>query len=177
MFCVGGVCYPPFQESIDLPVGGGTYASGAAEPIDIDFATLFDEGIGSMRVTITSVTDPMLSATATFTVTTGSVVAVDDVPARSLLSDAHAAPNPFNPRTEIRFTVGGEQARDAVVDIFDMSGRHVRRLVGHQLAPGQEHALVWDGQSDRGQRVATGTYLARVAVGASQESVKLSLVK
>lgn len=176
MFCVGGVCYPPFQESIELPVGGGTYAAGAVEPLDIDFATLFGGGTGSMTVTIRSNTDPSIFSTATYTVTTGSVVAVEDAPAAGLLSDLRVAPNPFNPRTEIRFMVGGEVARDADVRIHDAAGRLVRTLHARQLAPGQQ-SLVWDGLDAAGQRAATGTYLARVSVGQSVQSVKMSLVK
>ena len=130
-----------------------------------------------MTVNIVSNSDPSIFSTATFTVTTGSVVAVGDTPQTSLVSDLKAAPNPFNPRTEIRFRVGGDTARDALVDIFDASGRHVRTLLGRNLAPGQEHALAWDGTSQSGRRVATGTYLARVSVGESQQAVKLSLVK
>lgn len=177
MFCVGGVCYPPNQESIELPVGGGTYTAGAAEPIDVDFATLFEAGQGSMRVTITSVGDPSLSASATFTTTTGSIVAVGDVPGASLVDDLRIAPNPFNPRAEIRFAVGGEVARDAVVDIFDARGALVRTLTARALAPGQEHALTWDGTRSDGQRAATGTYLARVSVGGTHQVAKMSLVK
>lgn len=176
MFCVESICYPPFQESIELPVGGGNYAAGAVEPLDIDFATLFSGGIGSMTVTIRSNTDPSIFSTATFTVTTGSVVGVEDAPRADLLSDVRVSPNPFNPRAEIRFTVGGEVARDAVVDIFDAAGRRVRTLEAGQLAPGSQ-SLVWDGNDQAGQRASTGTYLARVSVGQSVQAVKMSLVK
>ncbi|MEZ4389407.1 MAG: hypothetical protein R3D98_17840 [Candidatus Krumholzibacteriia bacterium] len=97
MFCVGGVCYPPFQESIELPVGGGTYPGGAVEPLDIDFATLFTGGLGRMTVTIRSNTDPSIFSSATFTVTTGSVVGVQDAPGAALVSGLSVSPNPFNP--------------------------------------------------------------------------------
>ena len=84
--------------------------------VDVDFTTLFDEGTGWITIGIRSNTDPSLYSTATFTATTGSVVGVDDLPS-SLVSDLRVAPNPFNPRADIRFTIGGTAAQDAVVDI------------------------------------------------------------
>ena len=175
-FCYGGICYPPDDTAGQIPDGGGTIASGEAVTIDIDFTTLFDEGTGSATIEIHSNTDPSLFATATYTVTTGSAVAVGDVPAGHLVHDLRAVPNPFNPRTEIRFTVGGEGSRNAVVDIHDTAGRRVRTLLARDLAPGPQ-SLAWDGRTDAGVSAAAGVYLARVRVGDQQAAVKLSLVK
>jgi len=175
-FCYGGVCYPPTVDSSQIPDGGGTVASGQAVPIDIDFTTLLDTGTGSAIIRIHSNTDPTLAATAAWTVTTGSIVAVENVPALDLLSGLHAAPNPFNPRTDIRFSVGGSATTSALVDIHDVSGRRVRTIHTGMLAPGAQ-SLSWDGRGDNGNAVAAGVYLARVRVGDDQQIVKLSLVK
>ncbi len=175
-FCYGGICYPPFDTEGQIPDGEGAIASAEGVTIDIDFTTLFDEGTGSATIEIRSNTDPSLFATATYTVTTGSVVAVGDVPAGHLVHDLRAVPNPFNPRTEIRFTVGGETSRTALVDIYDPAGRRVRTLLARDLAPGQQ-SLAWDGRTDAGTAAGAGVYLARVQVGDQQAAVKLSLVK
>lgn len=174
-FCYGGICYPPNLTTGQIPADGGTIAGGGAVTIDIDFTVLFDEGVGSVTLTVTSNTDPSLSSTAVYTVTTGSVVAVGDVPG-SLLSAVRAAPNPFNPMTDIRFTVGGDTARDVVVDIYDATGRRVRTLASAAVAPGPG-SLTWDGRSDRGDVLSAGVYLASVRAGGEQQTLKLSLVK
>jgi hypothetical protein len=174
-FCYGGICYTPTQTTGQIPADGGTIAGGGAVPIDIDFTVLFDEGIGSVTLTLTSNTDPSLSSTAVYTVTTGSVVAVDDVPG-SVLSAVRAAPNPFNPMTDIRFTVGGDIARDVAVDIYDATGRRVRTLAAAAVAPGAG-SLTWDGRGDRGDVLPAGVYLASVRAGGEQQTLKLSLVK
>jgi len=72
-----------------------------------------------------------------------------------------AQPNPFNPRTEIRFALSGAGVRPVRLRIFDARGRHVRTLVDSRLGPGPQVAL-WDGTDQRGGAVASGVYLARL---------------
>jgi len=174
MYCVAGTCYSPMESSIELPVGGGEYGPAAMELLDFDF-NVGDSGTAYFIITIRSNTDPSIFSVASYTVTTGDIVGVD-TPALSLLSDLKVSPNPFNPRADIRFTVGGETARDAVVHIFNAAGRHVRTLSAGSLVPG-DHSVTWNGVDSRGQQAATGTYLARVSVGGTQQTVKMSLVK
>ena len=175
-FCYDGICYPPFLESNRIPAAEGTtVVSGGPVVIDIDFTTLFDEGTGVVTLQIQSNTHPELIAFVSFTVTTGSVVAVNDVPA-TLLSGVHAAPNPFNPKTDIRFTVGGSANRDVLVDIYDAGGRRVWTLLANDVAPGPQ-SVAWDGRSDHGLSVAAGVYLASVRAGTERQTVKMSLVK
>jgi len=174
-FCFDGICYPADLEEIDIPDGPGMIPGAGAVPLDIDFTTLFNEGTGTVVLRITSNTDPSLTALAVFTVTTGSIVAVEpSVP--TLLSGVHAAPNPFNPRTEIRFEIGGERSRSVVIDIHDASGRRVQSLGADLLPPGR-HQLTWDGFTQLGQPAPAGVYLARVQLGQTQQTIKLSLVK
>jgi len=175
-YCFGGVCYPPFEVEDIIPAGGGTIASAEAVPIDIDFNTFDNEGTGTVTVKITSNSDPSLFSYATFTVTTGSVVAVQDVPEGLLVSSLVAAPNPFNPKTAINFTLNGETASNVSVDIYDISGKLMRTLHAGELAPGPQ-SLSWDGMNARGDQAPTGVYLARVQTGNEQHILKMSLVK
>lgn len=174
-YCFDGICYPPNLVTSQIPGGGGTIPSGGAVPIDLDFTTIYDEGIGTIYVTITSNSDPSLTETRSFRVNTGTIVAVDDVPVAAL-SDVQVAPNPFNPSTSIRFNVGGTASQTAMIDIYNALGRRVRTMVARDQAPGQ-HAMIWDGRDDHGSSLATGVYLANVRVGDAQQSVKMSLVK
>ncbi|MDD5720031.1 MAG: hypothetical protein PHQ53_10140, partial [Candidatus Krumholzibacteria bacterium] len=83
-------------------------------------------------------------------------------------------PNPFNPQTTIVFDV----ARGGLVrlDIVDLRGRRVRRLLRQDLIPGRHHAT-WDGRDDDHRETASGVYLVRLTVGATGHLRKLTLVR
>lgn len=87
---------------------------------------------------------------------------------------AQAAPNPFNPATELRFTVAG--AGRVTLRIYDQRGRLVRSLVDEPL-PAGEHRAAWDGRDGAGRLAAAGVYLAELRAGAERQMRKLSLVK
>jgi C1A family cysteine protease len=102
----------------------------------------------------------------------GDEVPVAEAPT-SLRLDA-AWPNPFNPRTNLRYAL----PRDGNVEvtIHDLQGRLVRTLVrGAQFAG--EHQVSWDGRADDGRPVPSGPYLGRVSGGGQVRSVKLALLK
>lgn len=85
-----------------------------------------------------------------------------------------AAPNPFNPMTEVSLSL---PADDRVqVRVFDARGRSVRVLHQGSLAAGTPR-LVWDGRDDQGSRVPAGAYLVQ-ARGTSgwRSSLKVTLV-
>ena len=105
------------------------------------------------------------------TVTAGATAAGD---APRALAIADVVPNPFNPRTTIRFEV--PRAGRVTARIHDMRGRVVRTLVDADLAAGR-HASTWDGRDDQGGKAAAGVYLLRVAAGGEQRSAKLVLAK
>jgi hypothetical protein len=85
-------------------------------------------------------------------------------------------PNPFNPSTTIRFTVGGASAAHVELAIYDLRGRLVRTLLDDAVAPGR-HDLVWDGRSADGRAVAAGTYLCRMQSRGQAWARPLSLIK
>ncbi|MCK9997142.1 MAG: choice-of-anchor D domain-containing protein, partial [Candidatus Krumholzibacteria bacterium] len=57
------------------------------------------------------------------------------------------APNPFNPRTEIRFELA--KAGQARLTIYDVTGRRVKTMHDGHLGSGP-HSLVWQGRDDGG---------------------------
>lgn len=85
-----------------------------------------------------------------------------------------AWPNPFNPRTELAFTL--PTAGPARLRIHDARGAVVRTLVDGALAAG-EHRPAWDGRDDAGREAPSGAYFARLEAGAAAETVKLVLVR
>jgi flagellar hook assembly protein FlgD len=107
-------------------------------------------------------------------------VADDPAPAPELVQPAFypARPNPFNPSTALAFNVPGEVggARPVTLEIYDVGGRLVRRLVAGPVGTGQQTVL-WDGRSDNGRGVGSGTYFAHITIGSFAATQKLTLVR
>jgi photosystem II stability/assembly factor-like uncharacterized protein len=83
-------------------------------------------------------------------------------------------PNPFNPTTNIRFTLPERERVD--LRIFDVRGRSVRHLVGDVLPPG-DHGVIWDGRDDARNPVPSGIYLSRLVAGGETATRKMLLLK
>ena len=85
-----------------------------------------------------------------------------------------AYPNPFNPQTTIRFTVGRqEQVRVAV---FDIHGKLVRTLADRVFETGVQE-LTWQGRDSSGRAVGSGTYVAVISGQKQTFAHKLTLLK
>lgn len=94
------------------------------------------------------------------------------VPAAAAL---HAArPNPFIPRVNLPFDVpaGGAEVK---VTVYDVRGRKARVLADGNFPAGQ-FEISWDGRSSTGQRLAAGTYFARVVIGGTPFVSKLIML-
>ena len=101
------------------------------------------------------------------------VTAATSTPA-PLLRGVRVVPNPFNPRTEVRFHL--DRAAEVVIGIHDARGRRVDTLRPGGLAAGPQ-ALVWDGTDRAGRALATGIYLAVVHARGERQVVKMTLVR
>ena len=86
-----------------------------------------------------------------------------------------AAPNPFNPRTVIRFELPAAARAD--LRVYDASGRMVRRLVdGAQLSVGP-HEAVWDGADGAGRQAPAGVYFYKLVAAGHSATGRMALVK
>ncbi len=83
-------------------------------------------------------------------------------------------PNPFNPRTTIRFSL----ARRARVEImiYDVTGRLVRELVDGVREAGPQ-AAVWDGTNDAGRRAGSGVYWVQMKSGEFSSARRMVILK
>ena len=83
-------------------------------------------------------------------------------------------PNPFNPETEIRYSLPA----DGVVKltVYNMVGQVVRTLVDERVVAGN-HVVKWDAIDDNGQRVAAGIYFYRLASPSGKILKKMLLLK
>ncbi|MEZ4395728.1 MAG: FlgD immunoglobulin-like domain containing protein [Candidatus Krumholzibacteriia bacterium] len=92
------------------------------------------------------------------------------------VSAATAWPNPSPGDTQLRLSLA-RGAREVAVDIYDATGRRVRRLTRGDL-PAGEQVLRWDGRDERGAALASGTYLSRLSVdGHGEPGPKLTLLR
>jgi len=84
------------------------------------------------------------------------------------------SPNPFNPTTQIPFTlVSASRVR---VAIYDAQGKLVRSLVDEMRQPGNYSAM-WNGHDDRGATVASGVYFCVMRAGGFEATKKMVLLK
>ena len=83
-------------------------------------------------------------------------------------------PNPFNPKTTIRFTLPAAAA--AELTVFDVEGRRVATLLAGRLEAGA-HSVDWDGRDAAGHDAAAGVYLYRLRVGEQLETRRMLLLK
>lgn len=108
----------------------------------------------------------------------GGSSAVGDGPvfAGGLLDLGQPFPNPAGAGgTRLLFNLGA--ARSVNVDVFDLRGRLVRRLLGGSDLESGSHALTWDLTGDDGSRVASGVYFARVRAGDEQATRKVFVTR
>jgi flagellar hook capping protein FlgD len=64
----------------------------------------------------------------------------------------------------------------AEVELFDVSGRRVRRVAQGSFAAGY-HAAVWDGRDDRGASVADGVYFLRASTAGEATHLKVVVMR
>jgi len=88
-------------------------------------------------------------------------------------------PNPFNPETWIPFELN--QDSEVSLTIYDTVGRLVRRIdLGFQPAGAylrREQAIYWDGKTDTGERVASGTYFYTLKTEGYTSTQKMIILK
>lgn len=99
--------------------------------------------------------DSAVSVADPFTVTSTTAVA--------------AWPNPFNPRVTISWSLPAAGPLD--LDIVDLRGRIVRRLLQAEMVPATGH-VTWNGADRRGRPAASGVYLVRLQAGQQPAAVQ-----
>jgi aminopeptidase N len=83
-------------------------------------------------------------------------------------------PNPFNPRTVIRF--GLDRPSPVRIDVFDARGACVKTLFDGPC-PAGIRSLEWDGTNGAGKALASGVYFCRLRTAAADITRKLILLR
>ena len=83
-------------------------------------------------------------------------------------------PNPFNPQTEISYSL--PQDSHVKLTIYNVLGQEVKVLVDEYQTAGTRR-VAWDGCNEGGSKVASGIYLYRLEAGKTVQTRKMSLLK
>ncbi|RKZ17605.1 hypothetical protein DRQ53_02905, partial [bacterium] len=100
------------------------------------------------------------------------VAAPPDSPAAFRLTQNF--PNPFNPRTTIRFEV--PRAATVELAVFDVRGRRVTTLHRGPIEAGY-HTELWEGRDSSGREVSSGLYFARLSGPGITQTRKMMLAR
>ncbi|MBT3683870.1 MAG: T9SS type A sorting domain-containing protein [Candidatus Marinimicrobia bacterium] len=83
-------------------------------------------------------------------------------------------PNPFNPITEIQYSIPVDSK--VVLNVYDISGRLVKTLISNYQSAGY-HSVKWDGSNESGIMSSSGIYFYRMTTGEYTEMRKMILLK
>jgi len=83
-------------------------------------------------------------------------------------------PNPFNPSTNISFTIPKECSVELAV--YNIKGQRVKTLTNEVFAAGS-HSVVWNGDDEGGRAVGSGVYFYRLNAGEYKAVGKMVMVK
>ncbi len=102
------------------------------------------------------------------------VTAVEDDAANAPALALTAHPNPFNPKTTLRFAL--DEASHVDLGVYDLSGRRVATIVRGAM-PGGAQEISWDACDEAGRPLASGVYLARLHTRTANRSLRVVLLK
>jgi hypothetical protein len=149
----------------DLPSVAGAIAAEMGSALRWAYDAQSNAGIPKL-----SGVEALATCQSTWTLPAGAGDAADVRVNRLWQND----PNPFNPRTTIKYSL----ARSGAVKIlvYDVSGRLVRTLIDAKEEAGA-HAAVWDGTNDRGEKAGSGVYWVQMRIADFVSNKKMVILK
>jgi hypothetical protein len=97
----------------------------------------------------------------------------DPIPAALVSMDI--VPNPFNPRTHVKYTLG-ETSR-VTLQVFDLSGRLVDTLASGGIQEAGSHTVLWQGRDAKGNELPSGVYLCRITADSEEQTKRMVLIR
>ena len=133
---------------------------------------LTDNKVKIIKGEIEAVYDNGISERVTIDFTyTGTDVGNDIVAKTSLLGNY---PNPFNPVTNIAFSV--KEAGKVTLEVYNLRGQLVKRLISGVVESGDQ-VVTWNGTNDSGKTVASGVYFYKMKAPNFTSTKKMILMK
>ncbi|MCF7793307.1 MAG: T9SS type A sorting domain-containing protein [Candidatus Cloacimonetes bacterium] len=84
------------------------------------------------------------------------------------------SPNPFNPATDIEFTLNKETLTS--IDIYNLKGEKVKTLL-HEILPAANHSITWNGKDDNSKTVSSGIYFYNMKAGEYSATKKMIMLR
>ena len=104
----------------------------------------------------------------------GTPVGVEGDPSTAGPLRVRAFPNPS--RGAIELTVRSPGPGTQILEVFDMTGRRVRRLESGSYLAGMRR-VAWDGRDESGSRVASGIYQVLLTSGSMRARTRITLLR
>jgi hypothetical protein len=154
---------------------GGVLGPGVAADVVIEFdAVGLDPGVYAAMMNIVTNDPRNPSVSLPLIMMVSPVAGADDSDLPRALDFTGAVPNPFNPTTELQFSL--PESGQVSLRLYDVSGRLVRIVHEGRLEAGR-HRRPWDGRDQAGRPVASGSYFARLVTSSGQITKPLALVR
>jgi len=158
----------------DLGVGQVFHRLGAGETISRNFAIPVPPFVpeGTLTICVTATIGQSVSTSCqTIEIVSGGFPA----PGGNGAIKSRNYPNPFNPETQIEFTL--PESGEVTVSVYNALGQEVRRLIDHATRPAGINTVSWDGRNDSGTPVASGMYFYKVETATNTLARKMLLLK
>ena len=138
---------------------GGRISGTHTSALTITDAAMADSGLYDCVVTQGTIVEPSSLVHLTVYAST----AVPPSVAASGLALALPSPSPFEERTRIQFSL--PRAAETALDVLDVNGRRVRRLLSRGALEAGAHSVSWDGRDEGGARSPAGVYFLQLSSG------------
>ncbi|KQC07127.1 MAG: hypothetical protein APR54_06355 [Candidatus Cloacimonas sp. SDB] len=83
-------------------------------------------------------------------------------------------PNPFNPSTEISFSI--PEFNKIELTIYNLKGEIVKKLLNEFVSP-CDFSITWDSRDNQGNKLSSGLYICELNTSKNSEYKKLILIK
>jgi len=144
---------------------------GAATLVNYSVASTMDVNASPYAYYFVTATD--FSGNEGKPATVNALSGVGETP-RSYVLSLSNYPNPFNPRTTVKYTVPSRG--HVTVSVYDASGARVATLFDGER-PAGAYSMDWDGRADTGAIVSSGVYFTRIEHASGVRTKKMVLLK
>ncbi len=194
-YTLDGIAGDPITDGLSIIIQGGDGANNQEYPSDVDpynggetiwaYSTTRNGGTradtGTYRTVyfsfgyeaINNATDRAVVMDRVLDWLNPDLTGAEDIPARALALSQNV-PNPFNPKTDIRFQIG--KAGQVKLEVFDVQGRLVKTLVDGHWGVG-EHLVTWDGGNNAGHKSPSGLYFYKLSSDDGEQTRKMVMLK
>jgi hypothetical protein len=83
-------------------------------------------------------------------------------------------PNPFNPSTEIFFSM--KEAGKLSIEVYNIKGEKVKTLLNETVAAGN-NSIEWNGTDDNNRAVSSGVYFYKMKSSTFESAKKMIMMK